>query len=58
MSANKSDLNKKCSETSGKWRKNRKGNMLTLRFFFTQVAIGLSDDKIYGVTEKVIYRYK
>ena len=32
--------------------------MLTLRFFFTQVAIGLSDDKIYGVTEKVIYRYK
>ena len=37
-----------------------KGKMKHADFevFFTQVAIGLSDDKIYGVTEKVIYRYK
>ena len=34
------------------------GKRVDFEVFFTQEAIGQSDDKIYGVTENVIYCYK
>ena len=34
------------------------GKHVDFEGFFTQEAIGQSDDKIYGVTENVIYCYK
>ena len=34
------------------------GKHVDFEVFFTQEAIGQRDDKIYGVTENVIYCYK
>ena len=34
------------------------GKHVDFEVFFTQEAIGKRDDKIYGVTENVIYCYK
>ena len=34
------------------------GKHVDFKVFFTQDAIGQSDDKIYDVTENVIYCYK
>ena len=57
LSADKSDLIRKCLETQEKWDKIQ-GVHVGFNLFFTQEAMGLSNDKIYNVKEDVIYCYK